>query len=126
MTCPRCQARGKTWNGDDPKCAFENEHAFSEDNWNCATANAIRDLFDGEWELPFSFSRRYEDQNEASVSVADIDLETCSADTLWIGWYKRRGRVEQMWLLGDGDPCRPSLGDCEAILQHFGALVAQE
>jgi hypothetical protein len=33
-----CKQRGKTWEGADPQCAFENG-IFSSENWNCATAD---------------------------------------------------------------------------------------
>jgi hypothetical protein len=43
MACKLCNERGKTWNGDDPVCAFENG-VFSNDNWNCATMNKLRNI----------------------------------------------------------------------------------
>lgn len=123
MSCRRCNERGQTWNGSASRCAFDNEQEFSGEGWNCATANAIRGLFPSSWSdeghLAFSFSRRYDDECEASISVAHVVLETGRAKTLWVGWYKGRGRTDEMWLLGDGPPRQPSLGDCEAILAAF-------
>ena len=41
--CPLCKKRGKTWEGDDPVCALKNGK-FSDDNWNCATMNKLREI----------------------------------------------------------------------------------
>jgi len=43
MACRLCEQRGKTWEGSDPKCAFES-YGFSHDNWNCATMNRLREI----------------------------------------------------------------------------------
>jgi hypothetical protein len=40
--CPRCAARIKNWEGDDPKCGFDENGNFLKNNWNCATLNALR------------------------------------------------------------------------------------
>lgn len=42
MTCKACEKRGKTWEGDDPRCAFEDREF--DDNWKCATVGLIRDI----------------------------------------------------------------------------------
>jgi len=44
--CPRCQERVKDWEGDDPKCGFDENGNFLENNWNCATLNALREQTD--------------------------------------------------------------------------------
>jgi len=33
----------KDWEGDDPKCGFDENGNFLEHNWNCATLNALRE-----------------------------------------------------------------------------------
>lgn len=123
MTCPRCIERGKIWEGSDPKCAFEKPNEFSPKNWNCATANAIRDLFPSEWECadghPNSFKVRDDDQSSAAIHLRGIELETTHAEILCVVWYKEHGQTEGMWLISHCGATKPSLADCEAIIAAF-------
>jgi hypothetical protein len=121
MTCKACKERGQTWNGSPPKCAFEEGH-FSRENWNCATANAIRDLvYEGQNPMPEGVDYRYcEDQKYATVHVADIDGPG-PALALWVSWYKSRGGTDAMWLLEEySEPRQPTEADCLAILAAYG------
>lgn len=121
MPCKMCQQRVKDWEGDDPQCAFVGSF-FVSDNWNCATANAVRDISGPAWEPPENdlvFARRYDDQSAAYISVPHIELESGPADGLFVGWYKNRGRTESMWLLGEGQPRVPTENDCLAIIAAF-------
>jgi hypothetical protein len=91
---------------------------FSAEGWNCATANAIRDLC-GYTAAPIDgIVRRYmDDQWYAVFDVSDIDV---SAYALWITWYKSRGRTEAMWLLSSGgEPRRPTAEECERIAAYY-------
>lgn len=134
MTCKMCRERGKTWNGDDPECAFPDGREFTPDNWNCATANAIRDLCSAPpyrtEPHPEGVHHEYAvndgcaDQHYATIRTSDIDMETSSADCLWVGWYKDRGRTEEMWLLGDAVAARPTEADALAIIQHYARATA--
>jgi hypothetical protein len=79
MACPRCQKRGKTWNGNDPRCGFPDGKSFSADNWNCATLNRLRELDrdgavynDDQWILTLPFNGEF----------------------IVLGGYKRGGTVE--------------------------------
>lgn len=123
--CKMCRERGKTWEGGDPKCAFPDGAAFDAGNWNCATANAIRDLC-GYWDEPPDGIKRehVDDQTYATILTHDIDFVGAERHhwCLWITWYKRRGRTGGMWLLGDeADPPaqKPTEADLLAILAHY-------
>lgn len=101
--CAACRAPGyKTWRGADPKCAFPGGVEFkAEDNWNCGTANLIRDLIgDSSGDRNGRCSIWWwDDQSYAALNIADIELDNAShqpAATLWISWYKRRGATAAM------------------------------
>jgi len=116
--CDMCRSRGKTWNGDDPKCSFPRGGIFSADGWNCATSNGIRDLCGQDEKHPSSDYRYCDDQNYSTIKIDEVDLESGPAMALWVSWYKRRGRTEAMWLLSNYDPPRlPTAADCAAIIQ---------
>lgn len=105
QACPRCVQRGQTWSGDDPKCAFSSG-TFSPDNWNCATANALRDEADSEEHPP----RWSEDQYGALVPW--------EGRFIVLSWYKHRGRTEGCWLM-NSDRLEPlSLEDAEHFLRE--------
>lgn len=126
--CPRCKARGKTWNGGDPHCSFRSG-VFSEEGWNCATANDIRTIIsqDDHRRRPHAVDYQYcDDQNYACINtgyireftedqVPDVELGDC----LWVGWYKHRGRTEAMWILGNGVPRPPTLAEVETVIKYF-------
>lgn len=131
MLCPRCQARGKTWNGADPKCAFPDQGQFNSSNWNCATANALRDLCGDEgcpWRdkvvethgVRQAYGIRWDDKSWGAINIIEIDLERDNYKTLWLSWYKLRGRTDAMLLLNDVGSELPTYADCDAILNHFG------
>ena len=117
--CKMCQERGKTWNGGDPECGFL-ESKFSPANWNCATVNAIRDICDAR---PKGVDYQYcEDENYATVKIDDLlnDREgRWMGYALWVQWYKSRGRTQQMFLLGDDEPRRPTEEECLAIIAYY-------
>jgi len=84
--CPRCQARGKTWLGDLPRCAFTGTGQFSADNWNCATMNALR-LFTQEIYC--------QDHTLGIIAIPELSRD-CGFDDLMpnflvLHWYKTRG-----------------------------------
>ncbi len=87
--CKRCLDRGKTWDGDFPKCAFI-EGVFSTLNWNCATMNVLRDVAA---ELDRVI---YSEDNWAALLNYDGGF-------IVLGWYKNRGRTEfAQVLFGEG------------------------
>ena len=82
MKCKRCEERGKTWNGDDPVCGFDENGNFISHNWNCDTLNALRNR------------EKFED--EFKYNGCD---ETCLIHPVYdetfivLSWYKNRGRL---------------------------------
>jgi hypothetical protein len=118
MTCALCAERIKDWRGDDPECAFANE-AFSGENWNCATANAIRDIVNEDNEnrpgVDFQFC---DDQKYATLRVDELELDGALA--LWVTWYKSRGKTNGMWLMfSDRPPRLPTEQEAIAVIQAF-------
>ena len=100
--CRRCRERGKTWNGSDPKCGFK-DGIFAEDNWNCATLNALRDFVDGDGVAYF------EDQYMALIESSE--------GIIAIGWYKSRGATEYATVWTGGNEVEPlTLEAAEAAL----------
>lgn len=126
LRCRMCQAREKTWSGDDPKCSFPNGGSFDAGGWNCATANAIRDICGQDSQHIRSDYRYCDDQNYATIKIDDVDLPSGPALALWVSWYKHRGRTEAMWLLcNEGQPRRPDALDCETIIDRFAVLFGK-
>jgi hypothetical protein len=106
MACVMCIARGKTWHGSDPKCAFENG-IFSRENWNCATIWELREMADDvkQWS---------EDQYYAFIPLVQNEV---GAEFLYLSWYKNRGRTEHMYLVIYGELPRPPTEDeCRRII----------
>jgi len=121
MPCKMCLERGKTWTGDDPKCYFDNlpNHV----NWRCATLDAIRRIP----RIPslVQIQHQENEQTFGTIYTGDIQdekgypLGTC----LYIEWYKDRGRVEGLWILGDVfPPKRPTEEALLAIIKHYKEL----
>jgi hypothetical protein len=79
--CPRCQERVKDWEGDDPKCGFDENGNFLENNWNCATLNALRER--AEENTVWS-------NNQQNVSV----IQTYDVGHAILSWYKWRGQTD--------------------------------
>lgn len=122
MTCPACLERGKTWNGSDPKCAFEND-TFNPDNWNCATANMIRSVaqIEGHDDISYVWT---DDENYATINVDPIGSQVDNALALWVSWYKGRGKTQAMWLLFDNrSPRQPTLEECIAIYNKYSSYI---
>jgi hypothetical protein len=115
MACTLCSERIKDWAGDAPKCAFA-DGAFSSKNWNCATANAIRDIvYEGNGDLPGVDYQYCDDQKYATVKVDELDgLDGALA--LWVTWYKSRGTTDGMWLMFSDQPPRPPTEQESAVV----------
>ena len=103
MPCKLCLERGKKWDGDDPKCAFEG-FTFSALNWNCATMNRLRSIARGEYKAarcsPPALACA-EDDYVAVIPFIDDDLDM--PRFIVIGWYKSRGKTERAFIYRDGD-----------------------
>ena len=77
--CPRCASRIKDWEGDDPKCGFDENGNFLEHNWNCATLNALREMGGEETSCDNNYVK--------VVSRFDVGFGILS-------WYKHRGQTD--------------------------------
>ncbi len=107
--CPRCQVRGKDWNGGDPVCFL------SGDNWKCATVDALREIC----EMDYVYC---EDQKYATLNIAGCEQPNGDriGYALWVTWYKNRGRTDAMWILSDDSPPRvPTIDELEIIIRSF-------
>lgn len=120
--CRRCQDRGKPKNfGSQPKCAFANEESlFSSENWNCATANAVRDLIDNTYSSTICYSDDYSlvVMPLSCVQVSEAEGEPIG-DFLVASWYKQRGTTDLLLIINDGKSIHPSLEQIETILKHL-------
>lgn len=100
MSCRMCGERGQTWSGGAPTCSFESG-VFSNKGWNCATANAIRELME-----------RGHDEHRYDCWRTRMDDESCGI--LWFSggyivgtWYKDRGRTGMLVLMLDEQQPKP-------------------
>ena len=140
MTCKACKEREakedwREWAASEPQCAFPESGAFTPRNWNCATANLLRDAVgEGRETTPRLVARQYlecGDQTSVTVDVSETDIEMGeegeSALILWLTWYKRRGRTEEAWLLGEGcEPRRPTEAECLEIIARISKLMGRK
>lgn len=109
--CTMCKHRGKTWEGSDPICAFDDKGFLTgKHNWNCVTLCdlrvAILDISNGDSNYHF-----HENFNGYDI---DIDYHWCEdqhyvmiivdGTALYISWYKSRGSTEYVHIhnLDDG------------------------
>ena len=116
--CPRCQSRGKTWQGADPKCAFPGG-VFSTDNWNCATMGALRELVAGEGDFgpgKAGVLCRHDDSAAGLIPFETANNGLPSGRGLDNGfialaWYKQRGRTDAAVVIRDSgaDPVQEPL-----------------
>lgn len=103
--CRACASRGgRTWNGDDPRCAFTSGR-FDTDNWNCASLAELRNYADtgglviyndDSRAVALRFSQRSDDGDDEISGV------------LFLGWYKSPGRTEAAMVYDDGAQASPS------------------
>lgn len=108
--CPRCETPLPP-NYGPRNCAFKNG-TFSEDNWNCGTANALRDIA-----IANNAATRWAD---SSIGYVPLPGERGFAVLLW---YKHRGAVDSIRLAGSN--ALISLTVAEATIEKFAAdLVA--
>jgi len=121
MPCKRCIARGKTWSGDNPNCAFDGNFAS---NWNCATLNALRDIvYEGQNTMPPGVDYQYcEDMKYATVKIDDIENGGGEkiGMALWVAWYKSRGTTDAVWILdSDREPRIPTEAELDVVISSF-------
>jgi len=95
MPCKLCKERGKTWEGSDPKCAFESG-TFNMDNWNCATMNELRDIAG---EIGLNYRNGLD-----SASFGAVPFEE---GYIVMTWYKSRGKTGNAQVMHDNEPAKP-------------------
>lgn len=113
--CPRCLARGKTWPGSNPVCAFVANGPFTSENWNCATMNLLRDLGEG---CVVGNAEAQQYCIVLPVPRSEGDLPDGWPDFIVLGFYKRRGRTEGAWALAETEMKPLRLEHAEAILSR--------
>ncbi len=105
--CPRCAADPQPANfANARKCAFTAAGAFTPDNWNCATFNALMARVTDEDE--------HTGDNE-SLQLIPVRVPETDDEDDWAmshGWivltrYKQRGRTSSAIHVGDFWPARP-------------------
>lgn len=130
--CPMCRERGQTWNGAPPRCAFL-DGVFNGDNWNCATANALRDIADEDGWGENNSDRRtwaYRDDLAAAsfgvIYVDETDTDPGGGYYVVMSWYKRRGRTGQIYVMNDDMKPRPiTLQEAEEVIRHYGVDMSK-
>ena len=118
MPCKRCMARGKTWEGDDPRCAFEHSDRAAHNNWRCATIDALWDLAEARDSTQYG-----EDCTAALIPLYD------DADGRFIvlSRYKMRGNTDCAKVItDDGDTTYLPLQTAELVLDRAEAREARE
>jgi hypothetical protein len=118
MACRLCEERGKTWEGSDPKCAFE-KGVFTTNNWNCATLNKLR-----------SISRELETYQRDDMSCGSIGYVPMSNDYapddfdtyggyIVMTWYKDRGRTGNALFITDEETIPLTLKHAELAIKTY-------
>jgi hypothetical protein len=126
MPCKMCSERGQTWRGSPPRCGFGEDGKMVEENWNCATINAIRDIcYEGQNDMPPGVDYRYcDDQKYATIDLHRMDGLDDRPLAMWVTWYKSRGETEGVWLMFDDQPPRrPTEAECLSIIDHYSRWV---
>lgn len=111
MSCPRCTTRVKDWEGDDPKCGFNDDGTFTAKNWNCATLNELREQV-----LHPVYN---EDDWVGVVAAPEIKHPNGSLLVAYVllRWYKSRGRTDSvLWWANDGTLLPITLEQAELVL----------
>ncbi len=113
--CPRCSTRVKDWNGDDPKCGFDENGNFLEHNWNCATLNSLREMGGEETSCDNNYMK--------VVSRFDVGFGVLS-------WYKHRGQTDDFrngyFERGTLHYAQQLLGDVEPAIYDDWAQLSDE
>lgn len=128
-SCQLCLER--VWpheGGSESKCSFP-DGVFDSVGWNCATANAIRDICDQDADPLDGVARQYcNDQWYATICIDDVRVDgKYLGYALWVSWYKHRGRTEEMFLMGsDDNPRVPTEAECIAIIAHYADKVTKQ
>jgi hypothetical protein len=111
MACRACIERGKTWDGADPKCAFESG-VFSHENWNCATMNTLRDICEKEMES----ANHYPYNNDQRAWLFPV---FGMGEFLVLTWYKSRGKTDGAFVIDEERHTVLTLAEAEVIINQY-------
>lgn len=116
MICKRCYERGKTWDGSDPKCAFV-DGIFTNDNWNCATMNELRNLAE-----KLETVQR-DDNSSGSIGYVPMNADYAPRDFNTFGgyivmmWYKNRGKTGNAVFMTDDETVPLTIKHAELAIE---------
>lgn len=92
--CKEAYPNGRPENfASDPQCAFP-DGVFTKDNWNCGTANRVRDLAEEHKEPGAILVRDHGIVGTDGTDHYAALVPVLSGDFLVVGWYKHRGATE--------------------------------
>jgi hypothetical protein len=115
--CKECKSRGKTWQGDDPKCAFNSEE-FNSNNWNCATIGILRNIAQ-ERLVAGAFDWRDDDNNE-SIGIIPLPEIDEIRGYLVLTWYKERGQTGGAVIVcGEEKPAKLTIDIAQKVIDHY-------
>ena len=119
--CSLC-GRVKDWKGDDIVCPFSTEDSTPlTHNWRCGILQQIRSLKD--LENPNIQHNMVWDTNILTINISSIFVEDEFVEdiplTLWIAWYKNRGKTDQVALLGNFPSRPPTFRELKKIVEFF-------
>ena len=120
-SCSLC-GRTKDWNGDLITGPFQEED-FTSNNWRCGQINRLRDLIQSRIDNGNSgvVALRIEGYTQALLDLQDYEEISCDYISLFVAWYKDRGRTDQILLISrEGVPTAPSFEQLDRILAYFG------
>lgn len=90
VMCKMCDERGQNYNGDAPKCAFDERGVFTSENFMCATMEQLR--------IKAYDKAVYNDDQKCCVLPIKDDYSF-----VVLSWYKNRGSTEGAWYVSEGN-----------------------
>ncbi|MFZ4454254.1 hypothetical protein [Salibacterium aidingense] len=119
--CRMCWERGKTWNGDDPRCAFPGG-VFTPNNWNCATMGRLRAMAEENGHCD------RDDNSCGSIGFVRMNDDYAPEDYDGLGgyvvmsWYKDRGKTGHAIVMDDHGTQELTLQHAEIALKGGGIV----
>ncbi|SET43303.1 hypothetical protein SAMN05216389_11158 [Oceanobacillus limi] len=119
MVCDCCKSRGKTWEGSDPKCAFDSEGNFLSDNWNCGTMNELRFIANEIGTV------NRDDNSCGTIGYVPVDNDFAPDDFDTFGgyivmmWYKDRGRTDNAVFMTDDETSDITIKHAELAITTY-------
>lgn len=122
--CKRCRERGKTWQGGDPVCGFDEAGNFLDSNFLCATLGALRDF------AADSTTATWHEDSWMAILCGPEQCQMLDKDTypnagrgpayVVMRWYKHRGRTEDvLWWSSSESPRPITLVEAELVISEL-------